>query len=143
MKQSGFTLIESLLVVLLMGIMSLMLFTGSRQLERITFNNKVKEVVSGIEYIKSAAALTGVSFTSYCFTDSVWFRKELKTVNEIFLEDTMQIPRGITGKRLNFSGTIAPEKAGTIIINNTHLKMRARITVGVATGKVRVYLEEI
>lgn len=120
-----------------------MLFTGSKQLERITFNNKVKEVVSGIEYIKSAAALTGVSFTSYCFTDSVWFRKELKTVNEIFLEDTMQIPKGITGKKLNFSGTIAPEKAGTIIINNTHLKMRARITVGVATGKVRVYLEEI
>lgn len=143
MKQSGFTLIESLLVVLLMGIVSLMLFVGSRQVERITFHNKVREVVNSIEYIKSAAAMTGSSFTSGCFTHSIRFSKEPTTVNEIFLGDSMEIPKKSTDKLLKFTGTIAPEKARTIIINNNYLKISARITVGVGTGKVRVYLEEI
>ena len=150
-KEKGYTLIEMVCVILLMSLMSSSLMVGSKLLDELALQTKVKEVVAGIEYAKQAAALTGEKYNLFFLQNHILVRKGTwdKPIYTIYLEPNQKVSfnKEVVSDSINqsiaFNGTFATGDAGTIQIQNESLGKQARITVGVATGKVKVYYEKI
>jgi len=141
MNEKGFSLIECILVILLMGVIGLTAFKGNELLEQVRFECKVCEVIHEIEYAKNAAISTGGQYSVISYDHRIYVTHKGYQLKKIDLGNAMRIPNDITGHLINFKDSMAPGKAGTILIKNESLKKQARITVGVGTGMVRVYYE--
>lgn len=147
-KQKGYTLLEMIIVLLLLSIVSLPVMLSTRKLEDMALQIKAKEVVALIEYAKQAAATTGEQYNICCFENRVIVKKGMDSaVYKVYLEDNQYIPLGATKydsiQTMYFKGKMATGEVGKIYIRNVSLGKEAIITVGVATGKVRVYYEPI
>ena len=150
-KEKGYTLIEMVFVILLISLMSASLSVGSRWLDEIALQAKVKEVMSGIEYAKQAAALTGEKYNLFFLQNRILVRKGVwdKPIYTIYLEPNQKVFFNREARldsiqqSITFNGTLATGDAGTIQIQNESLGKQARITIGVATSTVRVYYEKI
>lgn len=141
MDERGFSLIECILVLLLFGVISTTAFAGNRMVESTRFECKVCEVMHELEYAKSAAIATGMEYVVISFDRYIYVTYSGRQVKKIDLGSTMRVDDDITGHIIKFRDSIAPKKAGTIVIINKNLGKRARITVGVGTGMIRVYDE--
>lgn len=144
-NQKGYTLIELVMVLLLIALLGSGVQIGNRMVKEVTLKAKVSEVVKGIEYIKQSAVTTGNTYAIICFENRVLFRQlPHDTLYKVQLGQHIAVPASMTGEHFfQFTGTMAPSKAGTLILKDKSLRKQARITVGVATGKVRVYYETI
>lgn len=142
MKQKGGTLLEVVCVMALMGTLFVATCMSSRMVEKIRFDAKVYEVVSCIEFAKQSAIMTGKQYGLLSYEGNVYCLHKARCIKKVALDDKMRIPHDITGQWLWFNGSIAPRKAGTILIKDSELGVCARITVGVGTGMVRVYYEK-
>lgn len=143
MKQRGFSLIGTVCIILLSAVLMETAVIGNYMVERARLEGKVNEVVQGIELVRNASIFTGRQYNLFCFDNRILLRQSQTCFDKIYLSSEMYIPSDITGGWIRFNGTAAPLRAGTILINDKRLKMRARITVGVATGKVNVYYEAL
>ena len=144
-NQKGYTLIELIMVLLLIALLGSGVQIGNRMVKEVTLKAKVNEVVEGIECIKQSAVSTGNTYAIMCFENRVLFRKlPHDTLYKVQLGQSITVPGNMTGEHFfKFNGTMAPSKAGTLILKDKSLGKQARITLGVATGKVRVYYETI
>ena len=144
-SQKGYTLIELVTVLLLMALLGCGVQIGNRMVKEVTLKAKVSEIVKGIEYIKQSAAVTGNTYAIICFENRILFRKlPHDTLYKVQLGQNIRVPAHMTGEHFfKFKGTMAPSKGGTLILKDKSLRKQARITVGIATGKVRVYYETI
>ncbi len=144
-NQNGMTLIELIMVLLLMGIIGSSVTVGTRMLQEVTLKAKVHEVVTGLEYVKQSAVATGEAYNVCCFEHKIYVRKGIeKAAYVIRLGDGIRVPKDITGMLIRFNGTMAPsDGAATIKLVDDSLKKQVRITVGVGTGKIRVYYEAL
>lgn len=144
-NQKGYTLIELIMVLLLIALLGSGVQIGNRMVKEVTLKAKVNEVVEGIECIKQSAVSTGNTYAMICFENRVLFRKlPHDTLYKVQLGQSITVPANMTGEHFfKFNGTMAPSKAGTLILKDKSLGKQARITLGVATGKVRVYYETI
>lgn len=144
-NQKGYTLIELVMVLLLIALLGSGVQIGNRMVKEVTLKAKVSEVVEGIEYIKQSAVATGNTYATLCFENRVLFRKlPHNTLYKVQLGQSISVPAHMTGEHFfKFNGRMAPSKGGTLILEDKSLGKRARITVGIATGKVRVYYETI
>lgn len=144
-NQKGMTLIELVMVLLLMGIVGSSITIGQRMLREATLKSKANEVAMGLEYIKQSAVATGESYNICCFDHKIYVRKGIKKpMYVIQLGDGIRVPKDITGKLICFRGTMAPrDGAATIKLVDDSLKKQVRITVGVGTGKIRIYYETL
>lgn len=144
-NQKGMTLVELVMVLLLIGIAGSSITIGQHMLQEVTLKAKANEVVTGLEYIKESAVATGEQYNVFCFENRILVRKGMeKPLYTIRLGNGIRIPNGITGQWIRFRGTMAPcDGAATIKLIGNSLKKQVRITVGVGTGKVRVYYETL
>ena len=126
MKQKGFTFIEIVVAILIIGIFSTCLGMGMKLVEQAKFKGTVCEVVNNLEYVKNAAACTGRQYNCYCFDNRILFRTNMDCLEKVYLSEHMSIPGDCSGKEIYFNGTIAPRRAGTIIIKDDLLEMQAR-----------------
>jgi len=150
-KEEGYSLIEMIVVMALVGLMGSCFMFSSKWVEHLALRSKGEEIVAGIEYVKQAAALSGQSYNLFFIDDRVLVRKGIwdKPIYTIDLASNQKIsfhhkdsPKGWQ-QNITFNGTIATEDAGTIKLQNVTIGEQVRITVGVATSKVRVYYEKI
>lgn len=143
-NQKGLTLIELVVVLLMMSIVMSTLMFGHQMAKEIAFKAKINEIAYAIESTKVHAVATGKNFNILCLEDRIVF-KELpeKTIYRISLDDEMCVDVKSRYKYYRFHGSMAPVGAFTISLNHESLGKRARITVGVATGKVRIYYETL
>lgn len=140
----GFTLIEIVCVIILLGLLTpLVGIKGQEAISRAHLNKVVNEIVIGIEESKIYAVQTGKQYNLYCFSNRVLLRQGITYRRKICIPEGITIPDNITGKWIRFKGSFAPVRAGTIELHCKKLNKRVRITVGVATGKVRVYEESL
>lgn len=144
-NQKGYTLIELIVVLLLVALLGSGIQIGNRLVKEVTLKAKVNEVVEGIECIKQSAVSTGNTYAIMCFENRVLFRKlPHDTLYKVQLGQSIKVPANMTGEHFfKFNGTMAPSKGGTLILKDKSLGKQARITLGIATGKVRVYYEKI
>ena len=144
-NQKGYTLIELVIVCLIIALLGSSIQIGNRMLKEVTLKAKVSEVVEGIEYMKQSAAATGHTYALICFENSIWFRRlPDDTCYKVQLGKNITVPAEMRGPHFfKFKGTTAPSKGGTLILKDKSLKKQVRITLGIATGKVRVYYETI
>ena len=143
-NQKGYTLIELVMVLLLIGLLGSGVQIGNRMVKEVTLKAKASEVVAGIEYIKQSAVATGNTYAIICFENRVLFR-ELpdNTLYKVQMGQSITVPAHMTGEHFFiFRGTMATQ-GGTLILKDKSLRKQVRITVGIATGKVRVYYETI
>lgn len=139
MKQKGFTLIEIMLVIVLIGMTVGGFYTSVRWMETMAFKSAVRQVEEGLTYVRQAAVKTGKQYNVYCFNDSVLVRQGVHPpIYTINLGKGIRIPDGITGKHLIFRGSMASPRTGTITIRHERLRQQADITVYIATGKIAV-----
>lgn len=140
-NQRGFTLLELIIVCLLIALLGSSIQIGNRMLREVTLKSKVNEVVEGIEYIKQSAVATGNAYGLSCLNNCILFNR---LPNDTLYK--VQFGQDITilgDDFFKFNGTMAPSKAGTLILRDKSLGKQVRITLGVATGKIRVYYETI
>jgi len=144
-NEKGYTLIELVIVLLLIALLGSGVQIGNQMVKEVTLKAKVSEVVKGIECMKQSAAATGNTYAMICFENRVLFRKlPHDTLYKVQLGKGIKVPANMTGEHFfKFNGTMAPSKGGTLILKDKSLGKQARITVGVATGKVRIYYETI
>lgn len=132
------------MVIFIMGLLGSMIGYSIEMVQQVAFESKVNEVVQAVEYVKHHAVMTGRQYNTFCFENRILIRRERdKPIYTIYLDKGMYIPQYITGRFLIFDGSAVVDQAGTIEMISKPLKKKARITVGVATSKVRVYYEEI
>lgn len=144
MKQKGFSLLEMVLVILLMSIGISCAAMNTHYVEEMRFSTLVKQVERGIKSAQYMANSTGREYNVLCTEKCVYIRPGYKKAVYVFdMGEHVTIPRDITGKQISFSGTLAPSKGGTIILVNTALQKRARITIRIATGKTTIYFEKL
>lgn len=143
-NQKGYTLIELVMVLLLMALLGSGVQISNRMVKAVTLKAKTSEVVEGIEYIKQSAVATGNTYAIICFEDRILFRKlPHDTLYKVQLGKNIRVPADRVGEHFFvFRGTMAT-KGDTLILKDKSLRKQARITVGIATGKVRVYYETI
>lgn len=144
-NQRGYTLLELVIVGLLIALLGSSIQISNRMLKEVTLKAKVSEVVEGIEYMKQSAIATGNNYALICSDHYILFKGlPYDTLFTVQLGENITVPADITGKYFfRFNGTMAPSGAGTLTLRDKSLRRQARITVGVATGKIRVYYETI
>lgn len=143
-NQRGYTLIELVMVLLLIALLGSGIQVGNQMVKEVILKTKASEVVAGIEYMKQTAVATGNTYAIICFENRVLFRKlPHDTLYKVQLGQSITVPAHMTGEHFFiFRGTMAT-KGDTLILKDKSLGKQVRITVGIATGKVRVYYETI
>lgn len=143
-KEKGYTFIEMTVVLVLLGVIGVTATVGTKMLRQAKFEEKVCKVVQGIEYAQHCARVTGLQYNTLCFNDHFVVRRGREVpLYEVWMEDRMAMKFSATGFLMFYHGRSAIERAGTIYIQDYDLNQQARITVGVATNKIRVYYEKI
>ena len=144
-NQRGYTLLELVGVSLLIALLVSSVQISNKMLKEVTLKAKVSEVVEGIEYMKQSAVATGNWYALMYSNQSIWFVKQPgDALFKVELGQNITVRAPVTGAYFfKFSGTMAPSKADTLILKDQSLGKQARITLGVATGKIRVYYETI
>ncbi len=139
MEQRGYTLIEVIVVIALLGIVLSSINISTKWVQNVQFKTAVRQVEEGLIYVRQAAVKTGKQYNLYCFSNRVLIRRGVeKPIYTIYLSKGMSIPDNITGKHLIFRGSMASPKTGTISIIHQGIKQQADITVYIATGKIAV-----
>lgn len=129
--------------------MSLSTQIGSQIVQKVQFESVVNEVAQGIRQIQQCSVMTGRQYNIYCTQNKIYLRQgNVPAFYKIWVQNGVEVSirdnkgKLMTGKNIKFYGTMAPAKAGTIILKHTGLNKEARITVRVATGKVTVYYKK-
>lgn len=144
MHPKGFTLFETVSVMMIIAISCLSLQFSTRYIEEMKFNTLIKEVERGIRSAQYMAHTTGKEYNILCSERVIYIRPGYeKVIYKFNMQEHVYIPVNITGKYISFKGSMAPSKAGTIELVHTVLRKKARITIRVATGKTTVYLEKL
>ena len=139
MKERGFTLVEIVVVIAILGISMGTIVTSVKWVQRIQFTATVRQVEESLTYVRQAAVKTGRQYNLYCFSNRVLVRQGVqKPIYTVHLSKGTYIPDNITGKNLVFRGSMASLKTGTITLINEEINQRADITVYIATGKIAV-----
>ncbi len=139
MKQEGYTLVEMLAVVLLIGIVCLGSMLSVKLAQKARFCAQVQEVERGIIFARDTATMTGDQYNTYCFSNRVLVRQGCeKPIYTIRLSEGTYIPDTITGKWIRFNGTMASPQTGTITLVCEDIGLKADITVRIATGKTTI-----
>ena len=137
MKQQGFTLIETVVVI---GLISILISAGVMTISLVNnarFNKAVNEVEQAVVYARQATVFTGQEHNVYCFSNRVLVRRGVgKPIYTVRLGEEVYIPSDCTGRRLYFCDSMAVVKAGTIELISKTTGRQAKITVSVATSKV-------
>ncbi len=140
MNSKGYTLVEMIVVILLVGVVGSTISISSKLIQQVAFMQLVQEVEKDIIFARDAAVATGKQYNIYCFSNRVLVRQGVeKPIYTTKLSRGIYIPDSITGKWIKFYGTMASPKTGTITLVCTSLHMQARITLRIATGKTTVY----
>ncbi len=143
MNQKGFSVLEVVLVMLLIGIGGACASPKTQQVEEIRFRALARQVEKGIISAQYMAISTGREYNILCTEKAVYVRPGFqKAIYKFDMGRHVTIPRNITGKKISFNGSMAPSKGGTIELVNASLRKRARITVRIATGKTTIYYEK-
>lgn len=145
-QEKGYTLVELVIIILLFSLAVSSITWSERRIQEIAFETKINEVVSGIEYLKHRAAVTGTSCSIRWFENRILFMDERsRTIFKIYMEDGQSIDKTKSSSTnpLYFNGTMAPEKGITLAIKEVNLKKRGCITVELATGKIRIYYQKL
>lgn len=137
LRCGGFTLVELITVVIIMGILSAALFTGSGTLsgrERA----RMAEVRSQIRYVQLRAMKTGSAHGMACDGTNYWaFSGSDSTVVANYLplpgETGAQVP--LTGKDMTMSSFICSfDGFGIPYTGNTPAKLNAPLTITITAG---------
>lgn len=144
MRQKGFTLLEVVSVILIMGMMSYSMKLSATYLEEVQFKHLVEEVEKGVICAQQMAAMTGENYKVCCMAHEIYIKKGIeKPLYTFKVDDEITLPGSMTGGEIYFHGKMAPQKGGTIELIHTKLHKKARITVRIATGKTRIYYEKL
>ena len=144
-KEKGYTLVEMIIVILLIGMIGCSVQIGTHRLRVAALKAKGYEVAEGIYYASRCAELTGNMYNSLCFENRVLIREDnlSPAIFTIRMDPHMEVYATKTGVMIIFDGRKAIERAGTIYIYDKGIRRQMRITVGVATNKIRVYYEKM
>ena len=150
MNQKGYSLLEVILVILLSSIIGSSIVVTTKFVEEVRFKTLVSEVEAGIRQAQRYAVATGEQYDVQCQEKKIIVKASDKScIHEIKIDSQIIVAlkdekgKEMTGKRLGFHASMAPLKAGTIVLVDHQIKQKALITVRVATGKTTVYFEAI
>lgn len=144
MASKGYSLVETIIVIFLVGLMGCFAEAGSKMLMEVQFKTKVTEIEQGLNAAKQMAVSTGCSYNVLCIANNILVRRGIKApLYRIEGGRGMKLSCSTQDKLILFSGRIAPYRGGTIFVEHKALKKRARITVRIGTGKTTVYIEPL
>lgn len=146
MKQDkGYTLVETLMVILLVVCIGFSVQVGNHMLRETRLKAKGNEIAEGIYYANHCAQTTGKMYNTLCFKNRILVREGnlSPAIFTIQIEPSMNLNATKSGMHIIFNGRKAIDKAGTIYLYDHEIGKQVRITIGVATNKVRVYYEKI
>ncbi|PHV72348.1 hypothetical protein CS063_02400 [Sporanaerobium hydrogeniformans] len=140
-NDTGFTLIETVLVLFLSSFLIGALLGGVKQLERARFEAYLKEVQTGILSAQQMATLTGTSYTLYCGSRDIFILKGGVSFYRFPMSRKVEmLPDETTLQRGTFNGS-SRSCAGSIVLVHRGLKEKATFTIRVASGKLTLYKE--
>lgn len=142
-KEKGYTLIELIIVMALIGVIASLAITGSKWAEEKRLHMKTDEVAAAVEYVKQAASTTGESYALAFGKKEIYVRDYRDTLFKIKLEQNQEFPNSLRGEYMWFNGKSVSSLSTTISIENKRIHKAGKIAVRVATSKVRVYYEKM
>ena len=144
MDSKGYSLVEMIMVIFLIGMLGSFVEVGSKLLMEAKFQATVTEVERGLNMARQMAVGTGRQYNVLCIGNRVLIRRSIEEpLHRIYGGQSMQLSCSTSDKLILFDGHAAPSKAGTITVKHKGLKKQARITVRIATGKTTVYIEPL
>ena len=144
MDKQGFTLLETVAITMLSGLMLCSISLGTQYTEQIAFTTFVRQVENGIKSAQYMANLTGKGYNVYCASRAIYIRQGInKAIYKFALSKHVSLSYDTTFKQMNFLGKLGPTQGGSIVLVDTRLAKKARITIRVATGKTTVYYEKL
>lgn len=143
--EKGYTLIEMVIVLLLIGIVGSGIMISYKEAGRVALETTAHQIVQAIEYAKQAAAISGQQYNVLILDDHVSIRNERSdATHTIYLTQNQELKApNLKDYMIVFAGDISTHDAQTLKIIDKSIKRQARITIDVATSKVRVYYEKI
>lgn len=154
MNKKGFTLIEMVTVMAIIGIVSVTAITGYAYSERQEMQRFAQQIGETIQVMQQKASMENAVYALYekeqnkekyicveCDTESIFMYKVPK---QLEVKIGTEINEAIDGKQIKFAQDMSPAQAGTLWIKHQSLPYRMKLTVRPVTGIVTLYpLEEI
>lgn len=144
MHKKGFTLIETVIVMMLSGLILCSVSLGTKYAEQVAFTTFVKQVENGIKSAQYMANLTGKGYTVYCVKGFIYIKPgSKKPIYTFEMGPHVSLSPETTIKQVYFIGKMVPEKVGSIVLVNSRLAKKARITLRIATAKTTIYYDNL
>ncbi len=143
MSAKGYTLIEMVVVILLLGLMGSSIVVSSKMIDKVALDATVNQVTQGIEYAKQAAGVSGMQYNVFFFKNRMLVRQGLnKPLYKVYVFPGQEfiVPPG--EEMVQFNGDITTGDSKTIYITNKKIGRQVRLTIDIATSKIRVYDEQ-
>lgn len=143
-KCNGFTLVEMLIVIAIIGIMSVTMVGSGLGIERYVYKGFTEEIAEMVQTAQQMATFRNESAILMLGTKNGQKTFELRRGKQN-IEKQLMIPPKVsvqiqtTEKELQFEQDMSPTKGGTICIKHQGLKEEVHMTLLPATGKVTLY----
>ncbi|MGL4737726.1 MAG: pilus assembly FimT family protein [Cellulosilyticaceae bacterium] len=147
MKSRGFTLLEMVAVLALIGIGYIGIHFSVGMVSRTAFEQTIEEVVQVVELAQTRASLQNKKYQVIVLTapsgDCITLQNE--SIGAVSVpQERVSLPRGVTAsinnkEKIVFNGDLSPSQAGTIRLSHERLGEVAEVRIRPVTGKVAVY----
>lgn len=145
----GFTLMEMVVVIAIIGIMSIGVVSGSQILYKRQMEDVAKEVQLIVEVMQQEAALRNIQCrlmkTTRASQDVLLVEAEGRIEKEYVIPSPIKLYIGTesnpfaSGKVISFNQDLSPSNSGTITIRHQTFPYKLKMTVRPVTGLVTIY----
>lgn len=145
----GFTLMEMVVVIAIIGIMSIGVVSGSQILYKRQMEDVAKEVQLIVEVMQQEAALRNIQCrlmkTARASQDVLLVEAEGRIEKEYVIPSPIKLYIGTesnpfaSGKVISFNQDLSPSNSGTITIMHQTFPYKLKMTVRPVTGLVTIY----
>ncbi len=145
MNKKGYTLFETVLCIMIMGILYITILSGNNMLERIRFTQQVNTIERHIVAAQSLAHTKQMPYTVIFVNRKMYVKEGLKTIYAVPIQKniSLSVHTNSPDNVIFFRRDLSPVYCGTITLTSKKIGKQARITVRPVTGKTKVYYEDI
>lgn len=145
MNKKGFTLLETVLCIMIMSVLYIALQSGNQMLERIKFTQQANTIERHIVAAQSLAHIKHKPYTVLFINQKMYVKEGLKTVYCVRIDKniSLSVHTNSPDNVIFFRRDLSPVYCGTITLTNKIIKREARITVRPVTGKTKIYYSDI
>lgn len=145
-NSKGFTLLELIMVICIISIVSCVVILNGNVLSNHKEKKELKELINDLNYTRNNAIIESKKYILTFIPNKNYYlihkveNKEIIVKKKEFTNGIKILKTSLKGDKIIFNSTGAPSNAGTINLENSKGE-EIEITIGVATGKIRVYFK--